>query len=88
MSEHILSVDKIEATAEEFECAARDSQAIMKRLEKAITKLEKERNGVSHEIFYGHYAEWHRLMQGNVVLLMRIAKEMQALADRYQRADS
>lgn len=88
MSEQILSVAKIQDAAKEFTRAGRDSQVIMKRLEKAISKLEKEWSGVSQEVFYNHYAEWQNLMQGHVALLMRIAMEMQALAERYERADS
>ena len=88
MSEQILSVAKIRDTAKEFTRAGRDSQAIMKRLEKAVSKLEKEWSGINQEMFYAHYTEWRNLMQGHVVLLMRIAMEMQALAERYERADS
>ena len=88
MSEQILSVAKIRDAAKEFAHAGRDSQAIMKRLEKAVSKLEKEWSGVNQETFYTHYSEWRNLMQGHVVLLMRIAMEMQALAERYERADS
>ena len=88
MSEQILSVAKIRDAAKEFSRAGRDSQAIMKRLEKAVSKLEKEWSGVNQEMFYTHYTEWRNLMQGHVVLLMRIAMEMQALAERYERADS
>lgn len=87
MGEQKLSLTEVRRTAEEFARAGRDSQAIVNRLEKSIEKLEKAWGGVTGEMFYSHYKDWRVLMQGHIALLLRIAQELQALAERYERVD-
>jgi WXG100 family type VII secretion target len=87
VGEQKLSLSDVRRTAEEFARAGRDSQAIVNQLEKSITKLEKTWGGVTGEMFYSHYKNWRMLMQGHVALLQRISQELQALAERYERAD-
>jgi WXG100 family type VII secretion target len=87
VGEQKLSPIEIRQTADEFARAGRDSQAIVNQLEKSIADLEKAWAGVSGEIFYGHYKDWRVLMQGHIALLLRIAQELQALAERYERVD-
>lgn len=87
MGEQKLSLPEVRRSAEEFARAGRDSQAIVNRLEKSITKLEKAWGGVTGEIFYSHYKDWLVLMQGHIALLQRISQELQALAERYERVD-
>lgn len=87
MGEQKLSLTEVRQAAEEFARAGRDSQAIVNRLEKSITRLEKSWGGVTGEIFYSHFKDWRVLMQGHIALLLRISQELQALAERYEHVD-
>jgi WXG100 family type VII secretion target len=87
VAEYSVSIADLKNTADEFMRAGRDSQAVLKRLDKSMAMLEKSWDGVSQEAFYKHFNEWKNLMQGHIALLHRIAQEMTALAERYENAD-
>jgi len=87
VGEQRLSLAELHKSAEEFARAGRDSQVIVDRLEKSISRLEKAWGGVTGEMFYSNYMDWRTLMQGHIALLLRIAQELQALADRYEKVD-
>jgi WXG100 family type VII secretion target len=88
VGEQKVALSEIRRAAEEFASAGRDSQTIIKRLEEAVAELETGWSGVTQEMFYHHYTEWRNLMQGHVALLLHIAQEMHAIAERYEGADT
>ena len=83
-----LSTKEILAAAEEFESAGQRSQELVARLEKVTENLKDKWSGSAQEAFYKHHDEWQALMRGQVALLTGIAFELQALAERYEKADN
>ena len=82
-----LSTKDIIAAAEEFESASKQSQELVAKLEKVAERLKDKWSGSAQEAFYKHHDEWQALMRGQVALLTGIAFELQALAERYEKAD-
>ena len=87
MNEFLVTPVEMHEAAEAFAKASQDSQAIIDRLEKATAKLEGKWGGVTQQMFYKNYKEWHAHMSGMVELLRRVSLETQAIADRFEQAD-
>jgi WXG100 family type VII secretion target len=87
VAEFLVSSEDLHRAALEFAQAGKDSQAVIKRLEKATGVLEDKWSGVTQETFYKHYREWRSQMGGFAVLLNGIAQQLNAIADRFEQAD-
>ena len=82
-----FSPEDIGNTASEFEMAGKQSQAVLTRLDNATQELEKNWGGAGKDVFFSHYKEWRKLMEGQVTLLATIALELRAAATKYDKAD-
>ena len=87
MAELVISSEDLHRAAREFAQASKDSQAVIKRLEKATGVLEEKWSGVTQEMFYKHYREWRSQMGGFAILLNGISQQLNAIADRFDQAD-
>lgn len=87
MDEILIPSDNLRRVADEFASASKESQAIMKRLEKATTQLEEKWAGATHQIFHKNYKDWRAHMQIYAVLLDSIARELNGIADRFEHVD-
>ncbi len=82
-----ISPQDLHHAAEEFAKASSDTLEIAKRLENVATHLEKKWEGAAKQVFYQQYKEWHHASGGFAALLSNIAKELRAMAERYEQVD-
>ena len=82
-----IPTDKLHEAASEFTEVSKESQLLVERLEKVTGGLQTDWESASQQLFFKNYKQWHQHMQGYVTLLDMIAKEMHAMADRYEEAD-
>ncbi len=82
-----LSLEELKEAAKELEAVSRESQALVKRIEQVTSKLKGKWTGEAMETFYRHHNDWRSLMEGQVAILVGIALELRALAERYEKAD-
>jgi len=82
-----IPVDDLYQTASEFKAVGEESRKHIGRLEKAMHALEREWDAASKQVFYKNYEEWRTHMQGFSALLENIAREINAIADRFERED-
>jgi WXG100 family type VII secretion target len=86
MSATISSQD-LNGAAEEFSKASKETLEIAKRLEHATGLLQKKWEGAAKQVFYSQYKEWHQAAGGFAMLLSNIARELHAMAERYEHVD-
>ena len=87
MSEMQIQPDELRQSAEEFNKAGKETQAILKRLDDSTGELEKKWAGAAQQIFFKQYKDLRQYMEAFSVLLGNVSLEMQAMADRYEKAD-
>ncbi len=87
MSGATVSPQDLHEAAEEFKKAGQDTSEIAKRLDKVIGQLEKKWEGASKQVFYQQYEQWGQASGGFETLLNNIARELHAMAERYEHVD-
>ncbi len=88
MSRIALSPDELRKAASDFTQACADSQAILLRLEKTAARMEATWAGVSQKVFFRNFLEWKQYMEGMSLLLKKAARELETMAEEYDREDS
>ncbi len=88
MNDIMIAPDELRRAAHAFAQANKDSQAIMEKLEKAMAELEGKWGGVTQQMFFKNYKDWRQYMGSLVVLLNNTAGDMQAIAERFEKADA
>jgi WXG100 family type VII secretion target len=83
----IIEPDQVREVAEEFRKASKSNQEVVKTLDDAMKNLHDHWQSASQQMFYRDYKEWHEYAVGSVALLANIAKELEAIADRFVLAD-
>ena len=80
--------DELRKTAAEFMTARTEYGTASKRMDDALSELKKNWGGVSQEAFYSEYEVLHQYMEAFGKLVETIARDMNELADEYEKADS
>jgi WXG100 family type VII secretion target len=88
VSQIALSPDELRKAAADFTQARADGQAILLRLEKTTARMEATWAGVSQKVFFRNFLEWKQYMEGMSVLLKKTARELETMAEEYDREDS
>lgn len=88
MGEVMIAPEELRDVAEKFRTASKNSLKVTKGLEEAMTDLQSKWQGLSQQVFYRDYVEWHEHLVGFVPVLENIAKEIEAIAERFDAADS
>ena len=87
MSEMMIQPDSLRGGAEQFDLAGKDLDEILKRLDGVTGGLKEEWAGVSQQVFYKQYAELRQYMEAFTLLMGQISLEMNAMAERFEKAD-
>jgi WXG100 family type VII secretion target len=87
MSERFVPSDDLRCAALEFAKANQEVLAILKRLEITSKKLEKKWTGPTQEMFLRHYESFQVLFKNATTHMDLIAKELEAIADRFEAVD-
>jgi WXG100 family type VII secretion target len=83
----LIKPEELYKTAQEFLKASNELLAINKRLSESTGELEKKWAGASKQVFYKRSEELKQYMEGMSGLMKNISQEMQAMAERFERAD-
>lgn len=83
-----VSLSELENTSGKFRMASRDTIAIIDDLDKTMKKLEETWDDANQETFFKYFSEWHTHTLGVSELLNLAANELDAIAERYYKADS
>lgn len=82
-----VSLDDLERTSSKFRQASRQTSEIMSDLEKVVKELEETWDDAGKQVFYKYFQEWQIHIAGVSELLNIAAGELDAVAERYLRAD-
>ena len=83
----IIPVKELTSTADEFQQAGQNIDAIIKKLEEHVTCLQETWDDAGKQSFMQYFKEWRHFAGGSTQLLQTIATEMHAIAERYSEAD-
>lgn len=83
----LIQPEELYKSAREFIEAGKETQAIIKRLDEATDNLENKWAGVTQQVFYEQYRELRQYMEGFAAMMTNVAQEMQAMAERFEKAD-
>jgi len=87
MGDLIIQPEELQKSAQAFKKASKDTSAILKKLDETTSSLENKWSGVTQQTFYKQYRELRQYMEGFAAMMTNIAQEMQAMADRFEKAD-
>jgi WXG100 family type VII secretion target len=87
MGERFVPSDDLRRVALEFAEASEEALTILKRLELASKELDEKWTGSTQEMFTKHYESCRSLFENAATHMDLIAKELEAIADRYETAD-
>jgi WXG100 family type VII secretion target len=87
MTDLILQPEELYKSAHDFMKASKDLIAINKRLNDSTCNLEKKWAGATRQVFFKRFEELKQYMEGMSALTKNISQEMQAMAERFERAD-
>jgi len=83
----MIQPDSLRGAAEQFNQAGKDLEGILKRLDETTNELKTQWEAASQQVFYKQYGELHQYMEGMKILVGHISLEMQAMAERFEKAD-
>lgn len=82
-----VSLNDLRNVSREFKAASQETDALMARLNAVVKRLEETWNDAGQEVFYKYYEEWQANISGVSELLNLAANELDAVAERYYKAD-
>ena len=82
-----ISAGEVRNAAQGFLAAARESEALVNRLEELVAGLRQDWEGPAQESFCRQYEQWRSLMQAQAALLMSISLQLRDSAERHEQAD-
>ena len=88
MSELMIESEELVKASEQFTAAGKDLQQILKNLDDTTGNVKDKWEGAAKQVFFKEYLELRQYMEGFSILLGQISKEMFAMAERYDKADS
>lgn len=87
MSERLVPSDDLRRAALEFIKANQEALEILKRLETVLKSLEIKWTGSTQEMFLRHYESCRSQFENAATHMDLIAKELEAIADRFEEVD-
>jgi WXG100 family type VII secretion target len=87
MSDLLIQPEMLTGAAEQFDQAGKDLQGILAKLDETTGGLKDQWEGAAQQVFYKQYVELRQYMEGFTILLGHISIEMNAMAERYDKAD-
>ncbi len=87
MPELIINPESLRDAAATFGGATDTLMTLLKDLNEATEKLEKDWAGVSQQTFYKQYEDLQKYLDAFAAISANIAKEMNAMADRFEKLD-
>ena len=87
MAEMTILPSDLRGAAEKFDQAGKDLAGILKTLDETTTDLKDKWEAASKQVFYKQYGEIRQYMEGMKILMGHVSKEMQAMAERFEKAD-
>jgi WXG100 family type VII secretion target len=87
MAEMTIQPNDLRGAAEKFDQAGKDLDEILKTLDETTTDLKTKWEAASKQVFYKQYGEIRQYMEGMKFLITHVSKEMQAMAERFDKAD-
>ena len=88
MSELLINPKKLRETAHSFGSATDTLMTLLKGLNEAVEDIEKEWSGVSQQAFFKQYQDLQKYLDAFASISSNIAKEMNAMADRFEKLDN
>ena len=88
MTELMINPKKLREAAHSFGDATDTLMALLKNLNEAVEDLEKDWAGVSQQVFYKQYEDLWKYLDAFVAISSNVAKEMNAMADRFEKLDN
>lgn len=82
-----VSLNDLEKTSSKFRQASRETHEIMGGIEKAVKELEETWEDAGKQVFFKYFQEWQAHISGVTELLNIAANELDAVAERYLKAD-
>lgn len=83
-----VSINDLEKTSSKFRQASQETHEIMGGLEKTVKELEETWEDAGKQVFFKYFQEWQAHISGVSELLNMAANELDAIAERYLKADS
>ncbi len=87
MTEIYIMPDELREIASSFRKANKDSQKIVADLDEAMATMRAKWQGSTQQLFYQKYIQWRDHSAGYAELLSNIAREIEAIAERFAKAD-
>jgi WXG100 family type VII secretion target len=87
LSERFVPIEDIRQAAKAFSKASKESRLLLKGLEETTKNLTDKWEGATSQFFYKHYQSFQPQMEGAAAHMDLIAKELDAIANRYESAD-
>jgi len=82
-----VTPEQVREVAKQFKTAGQQSDGIVRDLERATTSLQSEWEGMTQQKFYSEYDQWRKQMNHFTQLLTDIARQLDEIAIRFERAD-
>lgn len=80
-------IDVILKTSSDFEASSKEVTAIAGKLSKSMRRLHDDWDDAGRQKFYLFYREYEQQIENIAEVLLIIADELKAVADRYTEAD-
>ena len=87
MTELMVDPEKMREAAHSFGQATDTLKTVLKDLNDAVEKLEKDWSGLSQQAFYKQYEDLQQYLDAFSSISSDIAKEMNAMADHFEKLD-
>jgi len=82
-----LTPAEIHRAAEDFLRESRECEEMVGRLQRAVAEMRKKWESASGEVFYHEFQAWKRSMGPQAAVLKDIARQLDAIAERFAEAD-
>ena len=88
MTQLKINPKKLRETAHTFGSATDSLITIIKDLNESVDDLEKEWEGVAKSVFFKEYKDLKKYLDGFSKLTSNIAREMNEMADQFEKLDN
>lgn len=83
-----VTPEQVRQVATQFKQASQQSLEIVNNLNRTMSSLQPEWEGMTQQRFYTEYEQWRSSMNQFVQLLNSIAQQLDAIAERFASVDS
>jgi len=83
-----VSPEQVRQVAGQFRQASQQSQEITNNLNRTMSSLQPEWEGLTQQRFYAEYEQWRTAMNQFVQLLNNIGQQLDAVAEKFAATDA